>query len=297
VIVDSFGPDPSVVLPSLAVAPLRTGPLYRIEYVIELVGPRTVPAASAARLLDSDWYGALGSPTMWAMRPADTAWQPMTNSMDGSYDSIALAWRIITARGSIGRAAADRLFEVAERFAGEIGRRAVAVPTPEEVETQAKDLGQITDYLDAGIGAAIGGTAPFVERDIWTVCSALGLEFTPSGEFAWRADGRTLFAVSPVGDFERFSLAGVQAGNRHEGLSIGFRIAVCPDPPAALAGMWHAAKVLAQRLGGVVFDDSERPLTASAERAAEQELRQALQLFVRAKLVPGSAEAIGLFEA
>ena len=291
----ALGPDPTVVLPRLTLPPLKTGPLYRIEFVVELVGQRTVPAASASRLLDADWFGALGSPFLWAMRPVDTAWQPMTGSKDGSYDSIALSWRVITERGSINRAAADRLLEVAEGFAKGIGRKAVGVPIPADIEILAKDLRQITEYLDAGIGAAIGGVRPFLERDVWVACSALGLEYTPEGEFAWRADDRILFSVSPIGASERFSLAGVQAGNRLDGLSIGFRIAVCPDPSRALDGMWHAATTLATRLGGTVFDDEEKPLTTSSTRRAAKDLAEALTLFDRAQIVPGSAEALALF--
>ena len=101
---DYFGeplrPDPAIALAPIEVTiPLKSGPLHRVQFVIEFVGPRSVPALAAIHLLGSEWYSALGQPFIHAMRPADLHWHPLTNSTDGSYDSLALSWDLLSPKG------------------------------------------------------------------------------------------------------------------------------------------------------------------------------------------------------
>ncbi len=67
----AFGsPNPGVALPPPASLTEKSGPLHRVELVIEIVGPKSMPAKSVAALLQPDWFRALGEPRMWVMAPS-----------------------------------------------------------------------------------------------------------------------------------------------------------------------------------------------------------------------------------
>src|ERR1700679_3887816 len=104
-----LGPDPELALSEPAVTPYPSGPAHRAQYVIELVGPRSVPASAAAQLWTQSWQNALGRPEIYCMSPADTSWQPMTDRKDGSYDSIALCWDMVSPLGRLNSQSANQL--------------------------------------------------------------------------------------------------------------------------------------------------------------------------------------------
>lgn len=300
---DYFGqplrPDPAIALvpPDISIPP-KTGPLHRVQFVIEFVGPRSIPAPAAVHLLGADWYSALGQPLIYAMRPADLHWQPMTSAIDGSYDSLALAWDLISARGHMSPRSAEHLLQTAERFGPFIQRRAVPLPITREIADAVRSLLEIKDSLD--IGFVLSVYAPqggFLERDLWILCSRLGLKFSPSGAFDWKMSGYTepLLSVTPFGDTDAFSLAGVQAGLRHSGITIGFSLPLCVSPTQALDAAFYIAQTTTRELGGDVLDADDRRVSEAIKREYRDNLRQALSMFSRAGMTTGSPEAVRLF--
>jgi hypothetical protein len=233
------------------------------------------------------------------MRASDTLWQPLTASRDGSYDSLAISWPYRSDRGNLTSAAADRLLTTAVQFGEAISRRAIPLPAPPEVDRAAAELGRIEEALDIGVAVVVApARQPMVERELWIVCAALGLEFSPEGSFDWTPAGSPspLFSVTPIGGTEAFSLAGVQANVRYEGITIGFSVPRCPAPAQALQGAFHAAEAIAARFHGRIFDDSGRVMSDRIRAEMTNGLQQGLTLFQKANLVPGSTEAIALFD-
>jgi hypothetical protein len=293
-----LNPDPAIALTPPDPVPVpKEGPLHRLQFVIEFVGPRSVPAAAARHLLVPNWYGALGQPQVFAMRAMDLAWHRMTATPDGSYDSIALAWDMVTGQGALTPDSAKNLLRTAEEFGPYISRRAMPMPVPAEVRQVVKNLQSIRDALDVGftlsVGARRGG---FAERDVWIECARLGLQFE-NGGFEYRAPKAPapLFAVTPYGTTDAFSLGAVQAGAVHPGVTIGFSLPLSPAPTQGLEGALRAADHLAAKLDGVVLDESDQPLTDRTRQKLRAELRNALSLFSRAGITTGSAEAVRLF--
>src|SRR5579872_4267007 len=124
-----FGvPDPRIALPSPRLVAPKMGPLHAVEFVIEIVGPRTMSAAAAGVLAQPNWFQALGQPNIWVMAPMDTTWQPLAASVTGSYDSLALTWPILGSNGTLTADSAQRLADTAERFAVTVERRALPMP-------------------------------------------------------------------------------------------------------------------------------------------------------------------------
>lgn len=302
---DPFGqplqPDPSIALQPIDVAlPPKPGPLHKVQFVIEFVGPRSIPAPAAVHLLGNEWYSALGQPQVFAMRPADLFWQPLTNATDGSYDSLSLAWDMVTPRGQMTGKSARHLVDTAERFGPFIQRRVMALPVVEDVDKAVNGLVQIRDGLDIGFSLSVYAPgAGFLECDLWLVCARLGLEFAPGGSFDWRVPGYPypLLSVTPFGDVDAFALSGVQAGLRHPGVTIGFSLPLCPSPSQGLDGSFYVAGVIVRELGGDILDSDDRRLTDRVKMEYKDNLRQALSLFSQAGMITGSAEAVNLFGA
>ncbi|MGV3618337.1 MAG: cell division protein ZipA C-terminal FtsZ-binding domain-containing protein [Fimbriimonas sp.] len=290
--------DPAVALAPLdLVLPIKGGPLHRVQFVIELVGPRSVPAASAMHLLSPQWYGALGQPQIFVMRASDLSWNPMQPTPDGSYDSIALAWDLITPQGNISPGAAKNLLKVAEDFGPYISRRAVPMPPPQDVGGVVRGLTATRDALDVGFAlSVVSERGGFAERDLWIECARLGLEFHDGG-FHWRsgAHPHPLVTVTPFGVTDAFSLGNVQAGAVHPGVTVGFHLPISVAPTQGLEGCFRIGAHLAGMLGGVILDENDTLLTDATRQSLREELRSALSLFAKAGITTGSPEALRLF--
>lgn len=292
-------PDVSVALPPPArVVPMRHGPMPKVQFVVELVGPRSVSAAQAAQILSPEWYGALGEPEAWCMGAADDGWRPLTASVNGAYDSLAMAWDLEGPRGQLSVTAAQSLLARTEEFAGHIQRRAMALPDPSDVGRAVTGLRQFREALDIGFAVVVAPDSGFVsERDLWLACARLGLELGSTGAFEWRSPTNPLplFSVTPIGVTETFSLGAVQRGDVHEGATIGFALPLCPSPEEALSAAIQAGREIAKHIGGHLLDEDGNHVDARTESRLAGELTQAQGLFRKAGIVPGSGEAVRLF--
>lgn len=291
--------DPAVALPAVSVPGIIAGPAHRAQFVIEIVGPRSVTAQAARRLVDPDWFAALGKPDVFAMRASDTEWQRLTGSQDGSYDSLALAWDFFDPSGAVltGQAA-DHLFRAAEQFAQAVQRRAMPIPPPPDLPKLIKIAEQARAELDIGIAVGvIPRSGSIDEESLWRVCARLGLTFTGSGSFVWQVPTHPepLLEVTPIGNTDRFSLAAVHKRVVHTGATVGFSIPRCPEPIQATLGLLHVAQTLALAVDGTIFDDENRVVTEPRGRWIQGMVERAAQMLDQAGFPPGSAAALKLF--
>ena len=291
--------DPELALPKLQLDFVRkTGPLHKVEFVIEFVGQRSVLAGAAVQLLSPEWFQALGQPQCFAMRPADLHWQRLTPALDGSYDSLALSWPFIGRQGSITSQSAKHLLDLAEQFGPFLQRRAMAMPVPREVDGYVRILKEAQQNLDVGFQITVmSSRAQFYEKDLWIECTKLGLQFSPSGSFDWRTPEAPypLFSVTPIGETDAFSLANVQKAMCHVGVTLGFSIPLCAAPIQAVEGCFYTAEYLARTLGGRILDDSDRELTDRVKNDLLQNTKLALSLFSKLGMTTGSPETEALF--
>lgn len=297
---DVFGvplrPDPAIALPrfrsGVSHAP---GPIHRLQYVIELVGPRTVPAFAASMLRDKSWFAALGEPQLYCMAAKDVAWQSLTDSRDGAYDSLALCWDLVGPRGALGSRAAQHLLDTAAKFGEQIQRRALPMPTPSDVDAAVQWVRRAKVELDSGFALLLHPrSGSFDEKSVWIACANLGLEFA-NGGFVWRDQdsGEVGFNVTPDTE-DSFSLGNVQTGRTHGALMLGFHLPVTPNPPAALEGMIEAARTLADRLHGLVLTEDGGPFGPQEEASSRRAVGEAAQAMEQAGVPPGSLAALML---
>ena len=275
------------------------GPIRPLQFVIELVGPHTVPAQSIKAILNPEWQRVLGSPEIYVMAGADKDWRPLVETDPSSaYDSVALGWDLISPRGEMSPQSAQALWNAAEDLAKQLSRRALAMPVPADIPQTIRQLKERRDSLDVGVNlSVVPGSGSFREQDIWAVAQSLKLDLSVEGCFQKKtqASELPLFEVSPIGNADRFSLAQAQQGLLHEGLLLGFSIPHCPDPLGALESCLLAAQSFAQNLGGTVLDEEDRPLTKSGENQMRSNLNEAVKALLRAGLPPGSPAAMKLF--
>ncbi|CAN5453429.1 hypothetical protein BH11ARM1_BH11ARM1_11700 [soil metagenome] len=291
--------DPEVALKPLGITSAnKAGPLHKVQFVIEFVGPRSMQAASVSRLLDPDWFNALGQPSVYGMRPSDLQWQQLVPSKDGSYDSLALTWDMITPQGTISSAAALQLLQFAERFGPGIQRRSMPLPQPGEVNSIVTQLLEAREALDIGIAVYVeAGGRGFAEKDLWIQCARLGLEYSPEGSFDWRSPNHPMpiLSVTPYGATDTFSMGQIQQNAVHQGVTIGFSLPRCIAPTQALEGCFYVGEHFAKTLGGKVLDEDQVALDAGRKTALRVLLKQALGMFSQMGITAGSQEALKLF--
>lgn len=282
-------------LPAVAASPVEeAGPCYRTEYVIEWVGPRSVPASAASQLHDPRWRAALGEPQYWAMAPGDSTWAQLDGRIDGSYDSLAASWPILSARGALSSTAAEHLLSVANQIGQTIDRRAMPMPVPADVTARAAGLEEVRSALDIGFSLSVlapGGG--WIESELWSVFKEAGLDLATDGCFVWRLSNWSspLLEVSPLGGAAGFSLAQSNAGQRHEGVQIGFSVPLSPDPISSLDG----AIAIAEGLGGRIFDEDDQPWRLESGPTYRGNMLQAVESLRNAGFPPGSRAARSLF--
>lgn len=292
-----LGPDPEVALSTPTNIPTHLpGPLPKVQLLIEFVGPRSISASQAMQLLAAPWYANLGQPEIWAMSASDAHWMALGSSPANSLDSLALSWDLVSARGSLSAQSSATLLATSERFAAQIQRRAIPLPIPADVDGAVAALEQARDALDIGFSVlTIASSGAVAESQIWRDCSRLGLSLEPDGAFAWTVGERRLLEVTSVDDESPFSLGSVRAGKAHSGVCIGFNVARCPDPGAALDAAYYLANSFASSWPGAVFDDTGNPVSTAYFQAMKDNLGQALGGFRQIGIVPGSPEAVRLF--
>lgn len=291
--------DPRVALPPPpARLSERPGPEHKVQFVIELVGPRSCPAAAVAALLDPRWHQALGQPQLFVMSPADKDWQPLTARTDGSYDSIALAWDLVADQGEFTSQAAAHLFQVAEGFATHIQRRAMPLPPPADVNRYVAALRDIQENLDIGVEILmVPKGAEFPEREVWIALAELGYDLKPSGffEIVDPLTGDPYVEVTPTGGASSFTLSSVQAEVRHPGLLIGFSLPLSPNPTYSLDAAYRTADHLSQRLNAAAFADGDQTLGHTTRSELTSNLMAAVRSMIGAGIEPGSIAAKRLF--
>lgn len=292
-------PDPAIALreEGIRFPALKPGPVHGAQFVIEIAGPKSVPAGQAHALMSSEWQNALGRPEVWSMAPSDPAWRPMNVADSGSYDSVALAWDLLGEKGELSSRAASHLVQTAERFAQSVQRRAFPFPAPEEVDGLVRSLRSAQEAFDVGVELYVQGSSAFTEKDVWVACAALGLDLSGEGLFVWRALAwdEPLLSVAPVEEGRVFSLAQVRRGETHEALSVGFSLPRSPDPAAVLERTFAAAAALAQRLGGRPFDDEGHLLDERVKGMLRNNLAAGVRAMKGSGLEPGSAICRKLF--
>jgi len=291
--------DPKVALAAIAPKrPDKSGPQHKVQFVIEFVGPRSLPASSAAALLGKDWFASLGEPEAFAMAPADNQWRPLTGSTNGSYDSLALAWDLVSERGELTSQAAAHLFKVAESFGNQIQRRAMPLPPPADVSRYIGPLREIRDALDIGVELMLIPKGPDIpERDIWIACAALGLDLGADNFFELRAPEfeEPILTITPLGASKGFALSAVEARVAHPGLMMGFSVPRSPDPSHSLEVAFQACDYLSAQLNAVAFNDADQTLGPATRNQLTSNLHAAVRALSSAGIEPGSHAALKLF--
>lgn len=295
--------DPVVALDatSLRFPNPKIGPMPKVQFTIELVGPRSVAAAPALTVLDNPWRQGLGEPQVFVMASADTFWRkPQRPDPASSFDSLALCWDYLGARGSLSGAATARLLQTAESFGQTIQRRAMPMPTPDAVDEFVRTLAEVREAFDIGFElGVIAGEDLLPETAIWRVCARLGLSLAANGSFVWR-DPRhplPLLSVASWDEGKSFGLAGARAGVHHAAIGVGFNVPTSPDPERVLAFCFKVANALAGATGATVTDDEGVPYDSAKRREAEAAMAEAIGALDRVGLTPGSTESLRLFGA
>lgn len=298
---DLFGrplaPDPRIALPSLPARPVPDVPCPRAQFCVELVGQFPQPGSLFSPLLNQPLFSQLGQPQVYVLRPEADDWERFIPNATQMYDSAMLCWDYLAEHGQLSGASAGHLLQVADSFAVQLTRRALSLTDVAEVDEIASSLREVEQQLDTGLSVGAAGSSPVLERDIWIVCSNLGLSFSPTGSFDWVVPEHPepALSVTPIGDVEQFSLGNVQQGLSHTGISASYRLARCPAAEIAAEACYRVVDVFAKTFRGLVFDESGNSLTPAIRLELKQTLDTVIGMLNRAGLPPGSPAALKVF--
>lgn len=297
---EPLAPDPAIQLAanSIELPPPISGPVHGAQFVVEIAGPRSIPSPSAHALLAAPWYPSLGEPEVFVMAAADNQWRAMaTTDGAGSYDSLALAWDLVSPKGNLSSGSARHLAAVAEQFAQPHGRRAFTFPEPGEVDRTVRALLEAREALDIGVEVILQGPGSTNEADIWRTSAALGMDLAPDGLLVWRVPSwdAPILTLAPYEEGLVFSLQGVRQGATFEALSLGFNVPTSPDPEAAISEMFRAGDAFRTRLGTAILDEDGRYVDDQVRLKMRENLVQALHSLQASGIRPGSGLAKKLF--
>lgn len=275
----------------------HAGPLRKVQYVIELVGPNLIPAADAKQLLEPSAMSSLGNPEIFVKTPGQSQWHTLWKGDDSfTYDSIAFVWDIVGSRGTLSRSAAEELLRRCEQVGTGMQRKALATPVPEDVERQGSFLASVRENLDIGVDLYVKAAKDgFSMRDVVVTGYDLGLRLRESGLLEWRQTGwdLPLFAMYPLGNAIEFDPVVTPSV---PGVGLGFSVPCSPNPLAVMERLLQTSEVFTQRLGGAVYDDSDELLTSSSKHMLTENLKMGVEALRNAGIEVGSQEAMSLFE-
>lgn len=290
-------PDPARALPPLRLPPFEptVGPYLKVQYVVEIVGREPIPSQAAKELLSPGAQAALGEPEVFVMSPLDKRWRVLWQGDESAlYDSLALAWDLVTPRGKINEDTAKELWNRCEQVASRMKRKAIPMPMPDDAARRATALQEFRDSMDIGVDLAVTRSGGIDTEAAVKTAYALGYRLGASQLLEYRQTGwpEALLAVFPLGEATEFD---PQKHPTLEGVGVGYQVAANPDPEGALRAALHTARELAAVSGGAVFLDDGQPLTESGEQLLFHNLNAVLDTFDQAGIQPGSPEALRLF--
>jgi hypothetical protein len=232
------------------------------------------------------------------MTPSDNQWRALTSTTDGSYDSLAASWNLLSPAGPLSSTAASHLLDVANQIGTTLNRRAASMPPPNDVTAAAANLLDARDALEIGFSLSVAAeSGGWLESEIWNLAGRLGLDLMPDGAFGWRASGHSfpLLELSPLGEKAGFSLGQAQSAITHPAVQIGFLVPLNPFPTEAFEQSVRIAKLFADELAGTIYDDEDRAWSQATYEQYRRNLELAIGALDQAGFPPGSASAIALF--
>jgi hypothetical protein len=163
-----------------------------------------------------------------------------------------------------------------------IGAGGAIVPDMGPVLDHARQLDEACAQLDAVIGLNVETPTALSPADLAALAGGLGLLERGNTRFAALGDeGEVLFSLA--------------LGERAEQLTLLLDVPRAPEHLEPWQRMVEAARACAERTGGQVVDDANRPLTDAAAAEVERQLAMRYRTLHEAGLDAGSPAALRVF--
>jgi len=163
-----------------------------------------------------------------------------------------------------------------------IGAGGAIVPAMQPVLEHARQLDDACARLDAVIGLNVETPTALSPGELAALATGLGLQERGNTRFAALGeDGEVLYSLA--------------LGERAEQLTLLLDVPRAPQHAEPWPRMVEAAHACAERTGGRVVDDANRPLTDAAAAEVERQLEQRYRTLAEAGLDAGSPAALRVF--
>ncbi len=276
-------------------------PFGSIDFIVFLPGDVMVERDAALGIYKQSEYLIDKPHRLYGQREGSQAWGNLSRDPGTArYGLLALALQLADRSGAVNESELNALSQIGLKLADALDRPTRFNMTFEQALERASALDKFCSTFDviATINVLADSAPVFRGPAIERAAHEARLEFGVRNIFHRKnpAAGacRYLYSLANLyqpGSFDPLRLDVFQT----QGLTLFMSVPSVPDPLAAFTDMVDAARVLARRLGGRLFDADRKPLSDAGLRAIRTQIQDIADHMVQHGITPGSLNAVRLF--
>ncbi len=276
-------------------------PFGSIDFIVFLPGESIVERDAALGIYKQHEYLIEKPHRIYGQREGRQVWGNLARDPNGArYGLLALALQLADRSGPVNESQLNAISQIGLKLADALDRPTRFNMTFEQALERAAALDKFCGAFDviATINILADSAPVFRGPAIERAAQEAGLEFGSRNIFhrknTQEGPSEHLYSLANLyqpGSFDPLRLDVFQT----QGLTLFMPVPSVPDPSAAFKGMVEAARVLARRLGGRLFDADRKPLTDGGLRAIQTQIQGIADRMVQQGIAPGSLNAVRLF--
>ncbi len=276
-------------------------PFGSIDFIVFLPGERIVERDAALGIYKQHEYLIDKPHRLYGQREGRQSWGNLARDPDRArYGLLALALQLADRSGPVNESQLNAISQIALKLADALDRPTRFNMTFEQALERACALDKFCGAFDviATINILAESAPVFRGPAIERAAQEVGLEFGNRDIYhrknAQEGPCQYLYSLANLyqpGSFDPLRLDVFQT----QGLTLFMSVPSVPDPPTAFKGMVEAARLLARRLGGRLFDADRKPLTDGGLRAIQAQIQDITDRMAQQGIAPGSLNAVRLF--
>ncbi len=276
-------------------------PFGTIDFIVFLPGDAVVGRDAALGIYKQNEYLIEKPHRLYGQREGRQSWGNLSRDPeDARYGLLALALQLADRQGAVNESELNAISQIGLKLADALDRPTRLNMTFEQALERAEALDKFCEAFDviATINVLADSAPVFRGSAIERAAQEAHLEFGVRNIFHRKnpKEGacRFLYSLANLyqpGSFDPLRMDVFQT----QGLTLFMSVPSVPDPPAAFADMVGAARILARRLGGRLFDADRKPLTEAGLHAIQGQIQGITERMNQYGIAPGSLNAVRLF--
>ncbi len=276
-------------------------PFGSIDFIVFLPGDTIVERDAALGIYKQSEYLIDKPHRLYGQREGNQSWGNLSRDPAiARYGLLALALQLADRSGAVTESALNAISQIGLKLADALDRPTRFNMTFEQALERANALDKFCSAYDviATINVLADSAPVFRGPAIERAAHEARLEFGVRNIFHRKNPEagacQYLYSLANLyqpGSFDPLRLDVFQT----QGLTLFMSVPSVPDPLAVFTDMVDAARILARRLGGRLFDADRKPLSDAGVRAIRTQIQGIADHMVQHGINPGSLNAVRLF--